>query len=113
MQATTTIPTLAPEDTGLPMTACLLTRDVSRDGPRVEVSRQHGQQLTLRDVVSVSISDNPRIIDGGQLLNPGLRLVRAWVLLNEDVLLRYWSHELSQTDMMAALRPLGKPRGPR
>jgi hypothetical protein len=93
------------------MAVCLLTHDINHNGPRVEVSREHGQQFTLNEMVSVSISDDPKIASGGSLSGQDLRLVRAWVLLNEDVLLRYWNHEISQTDMMAALRPLGKPRG--
>ena len=105
------IPTLAPEDTGLPMVVCLTTRDTDRNRPQVKVSREHGDRLSLDKLVSVPVSDDPRGIVGTGLSSQDLRLVRAWVLLNKDVLLRYWSHELSTDDMMAALRPLGRPRG--
>lgn len=105
------IPTLAPEDTGLPMMVCLSTRDTDRDKPQIKVSREHGDRLSLDRLVSVSVSDDPRVGNGAGLSSQDLRLVRAWVLLNKDVLLRYWSHDLPTDDMMAALRPLGRPRG--
>jgi hypothetical protein len=113
IQGEAKIEVLHPEDTGLPMTVCLLVRDNSQYGPRIEVSRERGPQLALSEMVSVTISDNPKIVGGGWLPGQDLKLVRAWVLLNGDALLRYWSHELSQADMMAALRPFGKPRGSR
>lgn len=103
--------TLAPEDTGLPMVVCLSTRDIDRQRPQVKVSREHGDRLSLGRLVCVSVSDDPRVVCGAGLSSQDLRLVRAWVLLNKDVLFRSWSHELSSDDMMAALRPLGKPRG--
>ncbi len=107
------IATLAPKDTGLPMAVYLTTRDTDHQGARVKVSRSHGRKLNLDRLVSVSISDDPRVVDGFGLLHQDLRLVRAWILLNRDVLLRYWNHGLSTADMMAALRPLGRPRGRR
>lgn len=107
------IATLAPKDTGLPMTVYLTTRDTDHHGARVKVSRNHGPKLSLDRLVSVSISDDPRVVAGVGLPNQDLRLVRAWILLNRDVLLRYWNHGLSTADMIAALRPLGRPRGRR
>lgn len=104
--------TLPPEDTGLPMTVYVPTRDPSRyRAPQVKVSREHGQKSDLNRLVDVSISDNPSIIGAAGLSKDDLRLVRAWVLLNRDILLRCWNRALSTTDMLAALRPLGQPRG--
>ncbi len=107
------IPTFTPEDTGLPMAVRLLTRNASPYGPRLEVSREHGQQMTRSRMVCVSISDDPRTVGAGWLSGQDLRLVRAWILLNEDALLGYWNHRLAPDEMMAALRPLGRPRGPK
>jgi ligand-binding SRPBCC domain-containing protein len=59
----------------------------------------------------MSISDDPTIIEEGWLSQHDIRLVRAWILLNRDVLLRHWNRSLPTVDMMAALRPLGLPRG--
>lgn len=103
--------TLTPEYTGLPMAMCLTTRDIDRYGPRVGVSRERGQRLSLDRLVHVSISDDPRGVAGAGLSSQDLRLVRAWILLNKDTLLRYWSHGLPTDDMMEALRPLGRPGG--
>jgi hypothetical protein len=105
------IQTLAPEDTGLPMVVFLSTRDTDRNGPQVKVSREHGDRLGLDRLGSVSVSDDPRVVTGAGLSSQDLRLVRAWVLLNKDVLFRYWNHALRTDDMMAALRSLGRPRG--
>ncbi|MBI2240929.1 MAG: DUF4160 domain-containing protein [Magnetospirillum gryphiswaldense] len=111
VQETVAMPTLTPEDTGLPMAVCLLGRDGSPYGPKIGVSPKHGKRLTMNTMVSISISNDPKIVGGGWLPNPDLRLVRAWVLLNMDVLLRHWRHELPSTDMLAALRLLGEVRG--
>ena len=61
------IPTLAPENTGLPMVVCLPTRDTDPYGPRVKVSREHGDRLNLDKLVSVSVSDDPRVVSGAGL----------------------------------------------
>ena len=111
VQGAATIPTLTPEDSGLPMVVYLLVRDDSPYGPKIGVSPRHGKRLTMNIMVPISISDDPKIVGGGWLPNPDLRLVRAWVLLNMDVLLRHWRHELPSTDMLAALRPLGEAKG--
>ena len=111
VQGAAAIPTLMSGDTGLPMTVYLLTRDASPYGPRIEVSREHDPQPPLNQLVSVSISDDPKIVGGGWLPGDDLRLVRSWILLNEDVLLRYWKYAPPLPNMMAALRPLGRPRG--
>jgi hypothetical protein len=104
-------PTMLPEDTGLPMVVCLPARDPSHyRPPRIKVSRDHGQRLNLDRLVNVSISDAPTVFGETGLPKHDLRQVRAWILLNQDVLLRYWNREMFTDDMMAALRPLGKPR---
>lgn len=105
------IPALAPEDTGLPMAVCLTIRDTDHYEPRIKVSRDHGPRLNMDRLVTVSVSNDPRLVGGAGLSNQDLDLVRAWVLLNKGTLLRYWSSSLSTADMMAGLRPLGQPRG--
>ncbi len=103
---------LAPEDTGLPMTVYVPTRDPSRPRtPRIKVPRDHGQGSSQNRLVDVSISDDPSTVGATGLSKGDLRLVRAWILLNKDTLLRYWSLSLPAAAMMAALRPLGSPRG--
>jgi len=107
------IPILAPKDTGLPMTVCLETRDSDHNRAQIKVSLNRRRKFSLNRLVSVSISDDPRIVGGTRLPRQDLRLVRAWILLNREVLLRHWNHNLSTEDMMEAIRPLGRPRGRR
>ena len=103
---------LPPKDTGLPMMVYAPTRDPSRyRAPRIKVSRDHGQRSSLDRLIDVLISDDPSTVGATGLSKNDLRLVRAWILLNKDILLRYWSLSLPATAMMAALRPLGPPRG--
>lgn len=102
---------LTPKDTGLPMTVCLTKRDNDHYKAQIKVSLNRRRKLNLNRLVSVSISDDPRIVGGTRLPSQDLRLVRAWILLNRDALLRHWKHNLSTEDMMEALRPLGRPRG--
>jgi len=106
------IPTLLPKDTGLPMAVCLPVRDLSSyRQSRIKVSSDHGRRSNPNRLVDVSISDDPTIMEEGWLPQHDIRLVRAWILLNRDILRSHWNRDLSTTDMLAALRPLGQPKG--
>jgi len=101
---------LAPEDTGLPMMVILAVRSVYLHGPQIGVC-ERVPRLGLNKMVNVSVSDEPRVVSGGGLSKQELRLVRGWILLNLEVLARYWNGGMLRDDLMAAIRPVGKARG--
>lgn len=106
------IPTLLPKDTGLPMAICLPVRSPNSYRPsRIEVLPNNLRRSSPNRLVDMSISDNPTIMGDVWLSKHDMRLVRAWILLNREILLRHWNRDLPTADMMAALRPLGQPRG--
>src|SRR5580765_5084287 len=69
--------------------------------PRIKISNTRGKTNYFNNTFSVSISRHPAIIDGdGEPRNfstSELDAIYAWVSLNRDPLLRYWSRHVFST----------------
>ena len=63
---------------------------------RVEVSK--GPRVHSADMISVAIRPDVRVVGGGTMNAQELALLRKWVELNRDVLVRFW-------DALVAVRP--------
>jgi hypothetical protein len=95
---------LSPKRTGLPFVVWISPKAGASHDVRVKVSRSpkvHGSEL-----VSVAIRPDVHVI-GGNMSAPDLALLRKWVELNRDVLIKYWDGDIEYTeDAIAALKPV-------
>jgi hypothetical protein len=97
-----------PEHTGLPLYVWIAgfwpwTR---MSAPRVKVARS--RKTRWADLVLVAIHPAVRVVGRrGTLRASELALLRTWVELNRDVLMRHWEGDLgSSKDALNALRPI-------
>src|SRR5205085_8075112 len=92
------------ERTGLPFVVFIPQKGGARHDVRVKVAR--GARVRPSEMVTVALRPAVRIVRGR--LDPDeLDLLRAWIDLNRDVLVRYWDGEIEYTeDAIAALQPL-------
>ncbi len=75
---------------------------------RVKVSR--GPRVHPGEMISVAIRPEVRVVGGGEISTEHLGLLRQWIELNRDVILRYWDGDIEYTrDAIAALRAIGQP----
>ena len=95
---------LRPERTGLPFVVFISQRGGARHDVRVKVApRPQGQ--AVRD------GDGRRPADVGSSVAGSTRpispLLRRWIELNREALIKYWDGEIDYTeDAIAALQPL-------
>jgi hypothetical protein len=99
---------LTPKRTGLPFVVWISPKGDARHDVRIKVSP--GPKWVPSEFVSVAIRPDVRVVGRGTLSGQHLALLRQWVDLNRDVLVRYWDGDIEDTlDALAALKPLRKP----
>ena len=96
---------LRPERTGLPFVVFISQRGGARHDVRVKVAP--GPRVRPSEMVPVAVRPAVRVVRG--TLDPAdLALLRRWIDLNQDVLVKYWDGVIEYTeDAIAALQPIG------
>ena len=92
-----------PEMSGLPFVVWVSEKGRARHDVRVKVSP--GPRVR-EFVLSVSVRPTVEVV-AGTLPEHDLELLRAWIDLNRDVILRYWDGDIVYTeDALGALKAL-------
>jgi hypothetical protein len=95
---------LSPKRTGLPFVVWISPKGGAPHDARVKVSP--GPKVQSSEMVSVAIQPEVRVV-GGTMSARDLSLLKKWVDLNQDVLIRYWDGDIEYTeDAIAALKPI-------
>ena len=95
---------LYPELTGLPFYVWVQPSMGARHGVRVGVSYDN-RNIGRRDLVSVAIRPDVRVVSG-KLNNSSLALLRQWVSLNRDMIVKYWNNGMDSLDVYSAVKSL-------
>ena len=99
---------LSPKRTGLPFVVWISPQAGAQHDVRVKVSR--GPRVHSSELMSVALRPDVRVVGGGKLSGHELSLLREWIELNLDVILKYWEGEIEYTeDAIALLKPLDSP----
>src|SRR6266851_9402396 len=86
---------LRPERTGLPFVVFISQRGGARHDVRVKVAP--GPRVRPSEMVTVAVRPSVRVVRG--TLDPAdLALLRRWIDLNQDVLVRYWDGIIEYTE---------------
>jgi hypothetical protein len=102
---------LSPKRTGLPFVVWISLASApikagAKHDVRIKVSRD--AKAHQSDWATVAIRPDVRLI-AGTVSGRDLALIRQWVALNYDVLIRYWDGDIEYTeDALALLRPIDK-----
>jgi hypothetical protein len=92
---------IAPKHTGLPFWVWIAEKFDAPHDVRVEVS-----QTARSKLISVAIRPDVHVVGGGTLSEDDLALLRRWVELNRDLIIRYWDGPMSTKDALDALKPV-------
>lgn len=95
-----------PRTSGLPMTVWISPRGRARHDARVKVCRVPGNRMVPEETAVVSVRPVPELLEG-ELDGDALRAVRAWVLLNQEVILDFWNGGIDGVELGQRLRKLG------
>jgi hypothetical protein len=96
---------LYPQDTGLPMVVWASERGRARHDVRMRVMQAHGDPIDPYSLASVAVRPTPHLV-AGRLSAADLRLVDAWIRLNEAALVDYWESRIATAQLLARLRRL-------
>ena len=95
---------ISPKRTGLPFVVWISPQAGAPHDVRVKVSRS--PKVHSSELVSVAIRPDVHVV-GGKLNAHDLSLLRKWVDLNRDVIVKYWEGDIEYTeDAIAALKPI-------
>jgi hypothetical protein len=71
----------------------------------VKVSK--GPKVHPSELVSVAVRPDVHVVAGGTMAAHDLDLLRKWIDLNREVIVKYWDGEIEYTeDAIAELKPL-------
>jgi hypothetical protein len=96
---------LSPKRTGLPFIVWISPKAGAPHDVRVKVSK--GPKVQSYEMVTVAIRPEVRVVGGGTMSASDLALLKRWVDLNRDAIVKYWDGDIEFTeDAIAALKPL-------
>ena len=94
---------LPPKRTGLPICVWISTQ---LDDGSVRIWVSHSAHASPSEFVTVSIQTDVRILNG-EMADNDLELLRRWVSLNHDTIVKHWQGEIPfSQDAIAAIVPL-------
>jgi hypothetical protein len=95
---------LFPKNSGLPFVVWIANKGGARHGIRVYASRF--PKVGRTRLIAVAIRPKVRVVRG-KISAGDFALLRQWIELNRDVLIRHWDGDLCGSgDALAALKPL-------
>jgi hypothetical protein len=94
-QASFDMANLRPERTGLPFVVFILQKGGARHDVRIKLART--AKVRPSEVITVAVRPTPRVIRG-RINSREFEVVRAWLELNERVLIDYWNGDIEYTE---------------
>lgn len=95
---------LSPRRTGLPFVVWISPPGGALHDVRVKISRRPKAQPS--ELISGALRPDVHVV-GGHLSRQDVSLLREWVNLNRDVIIRYWEGDIEYTeDAIAELKPI-------
>ena len=96
---------ISPKRTGLPFVVWISPKAGAPHDVRVKVSE--GPKVHSSELISVALRREVRVVGSGKITAHDLNLLKKWVEVNLDVIVKYWDGDIEYTeDAIAALKPI-------
>lgn len=90
---------LAKSDTSLPMIVWIqVKQETQHNAPRMKFANNYSNNMLPKDLVPISISDDPQILTKRTKLkisNADFEKLRQWIIRNKEELMKVWNGEIS------------------
>lgn len=96
---------LFPKHTGLPFVVWISYKGGAQYDVRVKVS--HGPKAIPCEMVSVAIRPKVHVVEG-KMDAGDLAVLKSWIQLNHDILVKYWEGEIDTKDALDGIRQVKK-----
>ena len=98
---------LSPKRTGMPFVVWISPKAGAPHDVQVKVSK--GPKVNPAELISVAIRPDVHVVGVGDMEAHDFGLLKKWLALNQDVIVKYWDGEIEYTeDAIAALKPITK-----
>lgn len=81
---------------------------MQHNSPRIKFNNSKSNTLSPDNLVPISISDDPHILSKPapkmEISSSDFENVRSWIILNKDVLLKYWNAEIDTVELISKLK---------
>lgn len=78
-----------------------------RHGPRIKVQHDKVTKVQKNNWVSVSIDDDPRVVEGNaDLIKDEITVIKKFILDNKKTLLDYWNGATSTRQMLDSIKQI-------
>jgi hypothetical protein len=104
---------IRPKYTGLPMVIWISENYEEGDECNIKVQIVHGENSDQFNWIAVTVSNDPNILGKGILNQKDFALVKRFILLNREPIIRYWNHETGTDELLNALVKLENKIGKR
>lgn len=98
---------LLKNDTGLPVIVWFCGEtEVEHNLPRIKFQNSYSNKIQPKELVPMSIEDNPKILLKNVKLNitqRDLEKIRTWIIEHKETLLKYWKYEISTKEAINLL----------
>jgi hypothetical protein len=99
---------LSPKRTGLPFVVWISPKGGARHDVRVKVSP--GPKAKPGEFLTVTVRPTIEVLEG-EIPPDQLRLLRKWIELNRETLVKFWDGDIEYTEeVLPLLKPIEEPR---
>ena len=83
-------------------------RKTKHNIPRIKVQNDYSDTLNSRNLFSLSIEKNPKILAGEYdgIKSKDIKIIKDFVKLNEESLMKYWNQEIGLRELLSQLKEL-------
>lgn len=94
--------------TGLPVVIWVSVKVPNHARARMKFNKNKGNVRNVSDLIPISIDDNPQILLNNPpklgITNAEFEEIRAWIIKNKDILLKFWNSEIQQDTLILSLK---------
>lgn len=96
---------VSPSRTGLPFVVWISPKAGAPHDVRVKVSKS--PKVHPSELIAVALRPDVHVVGNGRISARDLTLLKKWIEVNHDVIVKYWDGEIEYTeDAIAALKPV-------
>src|SRR5450755_4189380 len=86
---------ISPKRTGLPFVVWISPKAGAPHDVRVKISK--GPKVNPTELISVAIRPDVYVVGGGDVDAHDLALLKKWLALNQEAIIKYWDGEIEYT----------------
>jgi len=97
---------LRPIHTGLNVVTWISGKGNAKHGPRIKISSKKGNKISIDNLISVTVDDNPKIIGNNKISVKDFEKIKKFIELNKDIIIKYWNRKIDTKEMINKIKTI-------